>query len=141
MLNKSSLPKRFWAEATNTVVYMINRSPSSAINFRTPMHVWSGRKPSLTHIKPFGCLAYVHTDQGKLNPRASKVVFIRYPSGVKGYKVWLISEKKCVVSRNIIFHEHATMSTNLQDSKMNLPCNRLQFEVENHPGHHSEDDL
>ena len=77
------------------------------------MHEWSGRKSSLTHLRPFGCLAYVRTDQGKLNPRASKAVFIGYPSGVKGYKVWLINEKKCVVSRNIIFHEHATMSTNL----------------------------
>ena len=39
MLTESSLSKRFWAEATNTTVYLINRSPSSALNFKTPMHV------------------------------------------------------------------------------------------------------
>ena len=40
-----------------------------------------------------------------------------------------------------MFHEYATMNTNLQDSKMTLPSNTLQFEVENHPSHHSQDDL
>ena len=38
-----------------------------------------------------------------------------YPTGVKGYKVWLINERKCVVSRNVIFYENATCKTNLQD--------------------------
>ena len=113
MLNESGLPKKFWAEATNTAVYLINRSPNSAISFKTPMHVWSGKKPSLVHLKPFGCLAYVYIDQGKLNPRACKAVFIGYPTGVKGYKVWLLNENKCVISRNIVFHESATMKTNL----------------------------
>ena len=103
MLNESCLPKIFWAEATNTVVYLINRSPCSAIKFQTPMHVWSGKKPSLTHLKPFGCLAYIHMNQEKLNPKAVKGVFIGYPTGVKGYKVYLINERKCVVSRNVIF--------------------------------------
>ena len=29
-----------------------------------------------------------------------------YPSGVKGYKVWLLEEKKCHISRNVIFQEN-----------------------------------
>lgn len=48
---------------------------------------------------------YIHADQGKLEPRALKGVFIGYPPGVKGYKVWLIEQKQCVISRNVQFQE------------------------------------
>ena len=58
------------------------------------MQIWTGRKPNITHLKHFGCIAYVHISQGTLNPRAVKGVFIGYPFGVKGYKVWLIDDKK-----------------------------------------------
>lgn len=47
----------------------------------------------------------MHQDQGKLKPRALKGVFLGYPQGTKGYKIWLLEEMKCVISRNVIFHE------------------------------------
>lgn len=53
----------------------------------------------------FGLVAYVHKDQGKLNPRSVKGVILSYPIGVQWYKVWLLEEKKCVISRNVIFAE------------------------------------
>jgi hypothetical protein len=36
----------------------------------------------------FGCAAYAHVDNGKLEPRAIKCVFLGYGSGVKAYKLW-----------------------------------------------------
>ena len=47
----------------------------------------------------------MRNDQGKLKPRSVKGVFLSYPVGVKGYKVWLLEEEKCVISRNVIFTE------------------------------------
>lgn len=105
MLSDFGLSKVFWAEAASTACYLINRSPNSSLDFKVPEEVWSGNKPTYSHLKPFGCIAYVHISQGKLNPRAKKGVFIGYPEGVKGYKVWLIDEKKCVISRDTIFNE------------------------------------
>ena len=75
MLTEKELPKGFQVEATNTAMYLINRSPCSAINFLTPMHAWTGRKPSLAHLRTFGCIAYIHANQCKLNPRVIKGVF------------------------------------------------------------------
>ena len=95
MLSESGLYKHFWAKATNTTMYLINRSPCSAINIQTPMHVLTRKKPNLTHLRPFDCVAYIHTNQGKLNLKATKGIFIGYPTGVKGFKVWLIDEKMC----------------------------------------------
>ena len=141
LLNESSLPKRFWAEGTNTAIYLINRSPSSAINFKTPMHIWTGSKPNLNRLRPFGCIAYIHVNQGKLSPRAIKGIFIGYPTSVKGYKVWLLGEKKCVVSRNVIFHESTTTNNDMQECIKPPKTDNFQFEVESPPDHHSQGEL
>ena len=103
----------------------------------THMHIWTGRKPNLIHLKPFGYVAYIHTNQGKLDPRASKGVFIGYPTGVKGFKVWLLNEKKCAISRNVIFHELAIVKTKLQDHTLEPKTDNFQFEVETFLRHHS----
>ena len=59
MLSGSDLSKKIWDEATSTAVYLINRSPCSARSFMTPMHMWTSKKSNLSHLKPFGCLAYI----------------------------------------------------------------------------------
>ncbi|KAL1189423.1 Retrovirus-related Pol polyprotein from transposon TNT 1-94 [Cardamine amara subsp. amara] len=50
-------------------------------------------------------------------PRAKKGVMLGYPTDVKGYKVWLIEEKKCVVSRNVMFQENATYKDVMQKNQ------------------------
>ena len=105
ILNESGLPKVFWAEAVNTAVYVINRSPSSGIGDKVPEEVWSKSVPKLDHLRRFGCVCYYHSDNGKLQPRAKKGIFIGYPGGVKGYKVWSLEDKRAVVSRNVTFKE------------------------------------
>lgn len=90
MLSESGLGEEFWAEAAATAAYIVNRSPCAAIDHNVPEEVWLGRKPGYQHMKRFGSLAFVHQDQGKLKPRALKGVFLGYPQGTKGYKIWLL---------------------------------------------------
>ncbi|KAH9684673.1 DNA (cytosine-5)-methyltransferase 1B [Citrus sinensis] len=72
MLLNANLSKGFWAEAVTTAAYLINRSPSSALGFKTPQELWSGKPPDLTNLRIFGCPAYAHIKQGKLEPKAVK---------------------------------------------------------------------
>jgi hypothetical protein len=54
----------------------------------TPYELWSGKKPDLSNLRPWGCAGYVHNanqKHGKLGPRANKCVFIRYSDESKGY--------------------------------------------------------
>ncbi|CAM8942693.1 unnamed protein product [Rhodiola kirilowii] len=75
MLISAGFKPSMWGEAVITASYLINRSPCSALNFKTPQEMWTGKPPNLEHLRPFGCTMYVRTSQGKLNPRAEKGAF------------------------------------------------------------------
>lgn len=53
-LHEKELPKKFWAEAANTTVCMLNRLPTKALHKKTPFEAWFGYKPLLTNLKIFG---------------------------------------------------------------------------------------
>lgn len=81
MLSNAGLEKEFWAEACNTIVYLINRSPSSRLNFRIPEEEWQGRRISYSHLKVFGCQAFAHVPKekrSKLDPKSEPCIFIGY---------------------------------------------------------------
>jgi hypothetical protein len=48
----------FWGEAVVTAVYILNRSPTKTLNGMTPYEAWHGRKPTVSHLRVFGCLAF-----------------------------------------------------------------------------------
>jgi len=84
MIIHARLSKSFWAKAVSTAAYVINRSPSAAIGFKTPYEMWTDHKPNIDHVRVFGCIACAHIKQGKLDPRAIRCLFIGYPDEVKG---------------------------------------------------------
>jgi hypothetical protein len=70
--------------------------------------VWTGKKPSLTHLKVFGCEAYVHAQKenmSKLDRNVEKCIFIGYKYGLKDYKLWNPKTKKVVYSPDVVFRE------------------------------------
>ena len=87
MLSESGLEPKFWAEAVSTAVYLLNRTPSSVIDFEIPEQRWTTEVPDLSGLRRFGCIVYIHSDEGKLSPRAKKGVFTGYPEGVKGFRI------------------------------------------------------
>ena len=105
MLAETGLGQEFWAEATSTAVYLINRTPNPTLDFKLPEEVWSGNMPDLSHLRRFGFTAYVHVTQEKTKSRAVKGIFVGYPFWVKGYRVWIPEELKCTTSRNVVFRE------------------------------------
>ncbi|KAH9745502.1 hypothetical protein KPL70_004095 [Citrus sinensis] len=83
MLVQAQLPKHLWAETLLTASYLVNLSPSAALDFKTPFEMWHGKPASYVNLKVFGCPAYAHVNQGKLAPRALKV---RKDAGLKTQK-------------------------------------------------------
>ncbi|KAG8473450.1 hypothetical protein CXB51_035780 [Gossypium anomalum] len=143
MLSNSNLPKSFWAEAASTACFLINRSPSVAIKKKTPQEVWSGNPANYFDLKIFGCPAYVHVNNGKLEPRSIKCVFLGYKAGVKGYKLWCPENRKVVISRDVVFDETAMLpNLSLKDSsnKEIKSRNRTKREIKP-PKKYAEADL
>ncbi|KAL0418133.1 UNVERIFIED_CONTAM: Retrovirus-related Pol polyprotein from transposon TNT 1-94 [Sesamum radiatum] len=105
--NNSGLPKFFWGEALLTAAYLVNRSPSVPLLGKTPECVWSKSDIDLSSLRIFGCAAFALVNGNKLDPRSQKCVFIGYPEGVKGYRLWVRDQPglRVVISRNVVFNE------------------------------------
>ena len=91
MMAQANLPIIFWGDALLSATYILNRVPSKNV-LTTPYELWNGRKPLLDHLRPWESAGYVHNPThryGKLGPKATKMVFIRYPEHSKGYVMYL----------------------------------------------------
>jgi transposase InsO family protein len=87
MLSNAGMSRRFWAKEASTTRYLINRSPSIPLDKKTPIEVWFGKPANYSQLRFFDCSAYTHVDNGELEPRAVKCIFLGYGSGVNAYKL------------------------------------------------------
>ncbi|KAL8087732.1 hypothetical protein AgCh_037766 [Apium graveolens] len=65
MVKAKHLPRTFWAEPVQCAVYLLNRCPTKSVRNKTPNEAWSGSKPSVGHLRIFGCIAYAHIPDQK----------------------------------------------------------------------------
>ncbi|WRX14855.1 Integrase [Theobroma cacao] len=105
------LTKVLWTKAINKACYLVNRSPSTAIEFKTPKEGWSGKPADYSILRVFGCPVHVHVSDGKLELRATECIFLGYAYGVKGYWLWCTDCKfpKFMVSRDVTFDKSALL--------------------------------
>jgi hypothetical protein len=109
MLKAVGMPGKFWGEAVMTVVYTLNRSPTRSVEGRTSYEAWHGKKPSVHHLRVFGCIAYMKITRPhltKLDDRGLKTVFIGYEPGSKAYRLYDPVSGRVQVSRDVAFDEN-----------------------------------
>ena len=113
MLIDAHLPHKFWAEALSTAVYLRNRSPTKAVEDKTPYEAWSGGRPNVKHLRVFGCIAYAHVpkdERKKLDSKSRKCILLGYGAEIKGYRLYDVERRKVLHSRDVIFDESSRLT-------------------------------
>ncbi|KAJ4755428.1 Retroelement pol polyprotein-like [Rhynchospora pubera] len=103
---QSHLPIEFWGECVLTAAYLINRTPTLFLKNKTPYEILFGEPPSYAPVRVFGCLCYAKfRTSDKFESRSRKCVFVGYPFGQKGWRVYDLELKEFIVSRDVVFCE------------------------------------
>jgi hypothetical protein len=133
MLEDAGLEKSFWAEAVTTAVFLKNISPTRALgDGKTSHEVWFGDKPTVQHLRVFGCLAFMHIPDEKRKKwdlKAIRGIFVGYSLTTKQYRVYDPVTKRLHISRDVIFREEKRYELEKQLSQ-ELSDNQIHFDFE-----------
>jgi hypothetical protein len=120
MMYDHNLPLSRWVEVASTAIYIQNKCPHKALEAKTPEDVFTGKKPSIDHLRIFGSPAYIHVPKEKrtkLEPSRKKDTFVGYNETSKAYRIYVPGEKYVEVSRDVTFHEEDAFRRSRE-----LPC-------------------
>ena len=137
MMSPTDLPFTFWGHALETAAFTLNRVPSKAVE-NTPYEMWTGKRPSLSFLKIWGCQAYVKRQvSNKLEPKSDKCLFVGYPKETKGYYFYNPIENKVFVARNGVFLEREFISKGTSGSTVQLeevrePQDNIELPMDTH---------
>lgn len=79
MLQSAKLEDALGAEAAHTAVYVLNRTVGRTLEGKTPYEACMGKKPTVAHLRVFGCDAYSLTPKRfrkKLALKSKKFTFL-----------------------------------------------------------------
>ena len=126
---QSYLPIQFWGECILSAAYLINRTPSMLLQGKSPYEMLYKTAPKYSHLRVFGSLCYAHNQNhkgDKFAARSRRCVFVGYPHGQKGWRLFDLEEQKFFVSRDVIFQEtefpYSKMSCNEEDERVLVDC-------------------
>ena len=107
-LHRANLPASMWSLGLQGAVYVSNRSCSkgSGDPTKTAFELWTGIKPTVKHLRVFGCDVYVavlQSERGKMDKKKVKGIFVGYEEKKRAYRCFV--DGKIVVSRDCTFHE------------------------------------
>ena len=106
---QAQFPIQFWGECALAACYLINRTPTRNLNGKTPFELLYDKRPSLEHLRVIGCLTYAHNQHhkgDKFAARSRKCVFVGYPYGTKGWRMYDLELGVFFNSRDVVFCEN-----------------------------------
>ena len=114
LLYRANLGTVFWGYAMNAAIEILNHRimPSHHMT-KTPMELWTGMKPDVSHFRVFGCDAYAHVSQDansltKMNERAMACIHLgNSEKKENGYLVYVPSTHKIVTRRDVVHYQQS----------------------------------
>lgn len=102
----ANLPKKLANEMYKSAVYILNRTPTEALQWKTPYEIVWGRQPLGAHMYPIGCRAYARNRALKAADKTESRALIGHLVGYQGtniFHVWLPTKDDVFVTRDVVF--------------------------------------
>ena len=91
-----------------SAVHVFIRTPRRSGSAISPLEAITGKKPTLDHLRVFGCPAYAHVPsqrRTKMSPPARKGIFVGYTPNSQSWMVYFPSTRTILSSRSVTFDE------------------------------------
>ncbi|KAL0320342.1 UNVERIFIED_CONTAM: hypothetical protein Sradi_5295700, partial [Sesamum radiatum] len=109
LLFYASLPIKFWGDSILTANFLINRTTTQLLGWKTPYEILYGHPPAYNHLRVFRSLFYatnLSPQKTKFHRRALKCIMIGYGMHQKAHKLFDLDSNVVFFSRNVYFYEH-----------------------------------
>ncbi len=104
MIQDKSLDPTLEVEAISSATHILNRSPHPALDGKTPFEAWCSRKPIVSHLRVFGCLAWTNLSSKSCKAQTPRpCTFIGYEDNVKAYKLMDPKTHEIFVEKDVHF--------------------------------------
>jgi hypothetical protein len=109
MLDEHRSPLRFWADAIHTACYIPNQIFLCSILNLTPFKLYFGRKPAVSHLRPFDCKCFVlkRDNLDRFESCSSDGILLSYTPHGRSYRVFNLETNTIVESYDVTFDETA----------------------------------
>ena len=86
---QACLPQSWWEFSVEHAVHVYNHTPLCRLNWQTPYELLYNERPSVSHLRVFGCGAYVYlpaeTRANKLAPKSEMMTYLGNAPGANGF--------------------------------------------------------
>jgi len=123
-----------WDDVICATTYLTNKSPMKMVWGKIHKEGWSRRKPTMSHLRVFGCTTYMHTlkeKRHKFDDKIFKCIFVGYSKERKAYQVYELQTRKVHVTHDVIFNEG--------DKKIDLGRQMIEEQLECSSSREAED--
>lgn len=108
MLSHVELSVGYWEFLRASAVHVFNMTPRRSGSTMAPLEAIIGKKPSLDHLRVFGCPAYVHVPsqrRTKMEAPSRKGLFVGYSPSSQSWIIYLPSTRTILSSHSVTFDE------------------------------------
>jgi hypothetical protein len=117
MLHSSNAPLWLWSESVKYAAYILNRVPSKE-KLKTPYELFFRTKPNVSNIKIFGSRTFIldlGKERKKIDDKSLEGMLVGFDEDRKGYRVYVPSKKRIIVSAHVQIDENTMYSHNMEN--------------------------
>lgn len=107
LLAQSSLPYKFWDDASKTAMFLINKLPISIVNGKIPCEKLYENPPNYSTLRVFGCQWFPNLcpyHKHKMHFHSKPYTFLGHNNRYKAISV-LSQDGHLYIARNVLFYE------------------------------------